>query len=180
MLITLGKSVWDTDLDMLAELLAVIDAQLETVLQRCDDPSLAGQLGYFDSAEHITGLGFVACQAYLTAIYGSLNVKKLNALSIGPHHSSGQTTVEIINHAANFWKHHDEWHLDKSGACQDRVRKAFDAVGFPVDLDYPLVGILSELVVPESAAFKSLVGKLRQWREEMRHVATKIEVGSQK
>ena len=165
------KSVIDPDLDMLAELLAVIDAQLESVLRGWRDASEADELGYFDRAEHATGLGFVACQAYLTATYGFLNVKKVPALSVGPRHKSGQTIVEIINHAANFWKHHEEWHLDKSQAHQDRVRKAFDTVGFSVDLDYPLSGILTELAVPDAAAFKPLLGKFEQWREKVREVA---------
>jgi hypothetical protein len=98
------KSVWDPDLDMLAEVLAVIDAQLETVLQGWENASEADELGYFDRAEHITGLGFVACQAYLTATYGFVSMKKLHALSVGPRHRDGQTIVEVINHAANFWK----------------------------------------------------------------------------
>jgi len=174
MFLTQGNSVcWDPDLEMLAEFLAVVDGQLEIILRGLTNAAEAYE-GYFDfdSAEHITGLGFVACQTYLTATYGFLNLKKLDALSAGPHHSSGQTIVQIINHAANFWKHHDEWHLDKSKAQQERVRYAFATIGFPVDLDYPLGGILADLAAPEPAAFKPLVARLEQWREELRGAVT--------
>jgi hypothetical protein len=164
--------VWDPDLDMLEEMLAVVDAQLESVQRDSENTSEADQLGYFDRAEHVTGLGFVACQAYLTATYGFLKLKKLGALSVGPRHASGQPIAEIINHAANFWKHHEEWQLDKSQGQQDRIRQAFATVGFPADLDYPLSGILAELTAPQAAAFKPLVSRLEAWREEVRADAT--------
>ena len=162
------QSIFDPDLDMLTEVLAVFDRHLAAILEGWEDASEADSLGYFDRAEHITGLGFVACQAYLTATYGFANVKKSDALSMGPRHASGQTIAQAINHAANFWKHHDEWHLDKSLAQQDRIMRAFDSIGFPVDLDYPLSGVLTELAVPGPAAFAPLLPKLDQWREEVR------------
>ena len=97
-----------------------------------------------DRAEHITGLGFAACQAYVTATHGVMNVGKSKAFAFGPCHGSGQRIVEIVNHAANYWKHREEWHLDKSSARQNRIRNAFEAIGFSVDLDYPLSGVITD------------------------------------
>jgi hypothetical protein len=104
----------------------------------------------------------------MTATYGFLNMQKSRALAVGPTHTTGQRVVEIVNHAANYWKHREEWHLDRSPANENRIRAAFDAVGFPVDLDYPLIGVLTELVDPEPAAFKPLVAKLASWRDDLR------------
>lgn len=134
-------SVVDLDLDLLAELLDVIDRQLDTVTGGWRSAEEADELGYFDRAEHITGFGFVACQAYITATYGFLKTPKLKALSVGPRHRSGHRVVELVNHAANYWKHHNEWPLYNSPGNQNRIRQAFDAVGFPVDIDYPLCGV---------------------------------------
>jgi hypothetical protein len=164
-----GIVLWDPDLDMLAEVLLVLDRQLETILDGWQDAAEEAEaLGYFDRAEHTTGLGFVACQAYMTATYGHLKIQKSIALTAGPLHRSGQRTVQIINHAANYWKHRDEWHLDKCTTNQTRIRIAFDAIGFPVDLDYPLSGVLTELASPDLAAFKPLVGQLVKWRDDLR------------
>jgi hypothetical protein len=35
-------------------------------------------------------------------------------LQLGPKHSDGNTIVKIINDAANYWKHNNEWSLDKT------------------------------------------------------------------
>jgi hypothetical protein len=167
-----ANKVFDPDLDLLAEVLGVIDGQLAVILGDWDVDAQAAEeaeaMGYFDRAEHITGLGFVAYQAYMTATYGYLRIAKPQALIVGPFHKSGQSVFEIINHAANYWKHRDEWHLDKSPGRENRIRDAFEAVGFPIDLDYPLSGILTELVAPEQPAAKPLVAKLATWRDGLR------------
>ena len=131
---------------------------------------MADQFGYFDQAEHVIGLGFVACQAYLTANYGLLKVGKPKALAVGPVHPAGQRLARIINDAANYWKHHAEWHCDRGPARQQQIRDTFKAVGFPVDFAYPLSGILSTLSDSEVAAFTPLVARLAAWRDELRAI----------
>lgn len=91
---------------------------------------------------------------------------------MGLVHPTGQRIVRIVNDAANFWKHHDEWHRDKSPARHKKIQDTFTAVGFPVALDYPLSGILSVLAGPGGAAFKPLVAKLAAWRDDLRAMAT--------
>jgi hypothetical protein len=164
-MLIIGGNVYDPDLDLLAELLLVIDRQLASIRSGCNDPEEADALGYFDRGEHVTGLGFVACQAYMTATRGSLCLDKSRALTVGPSHKSGQSVVAIINHAANYWKHHDEWSLDPSHANANRIREAFNDVGFPVDGHYALSNILAALVDPEPAAFKPLLATLASWRD---------------
>ena len=97
-----------------------------------------------------------------------MKVEKANAFSVGPCHKSGQRIAAIINHAANYWKHKEEWPLDKSPARKNRIRDAFDGLGFSVDSEYPLSGVLTEVVAPDAAAFTPLVAKLANWRDELR------------
>jgi hypothetical protein len=163
-----GAIFCDPDLDVLAEVLLVLDRHLESIIGEWETAEECEQCGNFDRAEHIMGLGFVACQAYIAATYGFLNVQKSDALSYGPCHRTGKRIVEIVNHVANYWKHHEEWHLEKSPARQNRIRDVFDTIGFPVDLDYPLSGVLTEVVASDPAAFHPLVAKLANWRDELR------------
>lgn len=168
MLLSRGQVAWDPDLDLLVEVLAVVDNHLAALGAKWQDASEADELGYFDRMEHMTGLGFVACQCYLVSIRGHLSCPKSMALSKGPRHHSGHTVVEIINLAANYWKHYDEWHLDKGEARQERIRNAFGSIGFSVDTEYPLSGVLAELATPDSASFAPLVSALTEWREALR------------
>jgi hypothetical protein len=163
-----GKVV-DYDLDLLVDVLEVLGKHLVLILQHSAvDPELADQFGDFDRAEHVTGLAFAACQTYLTATCGHVGVSKDRALAVGPLHPSGRRVVSIINHVANYWKHKDEWGLDRDKARQNRIAAAFDAIGFPVGAEYPLSGILTELCSPAEAAFSSLVPLLVAWRDDAR------------
>ena len=159
----------DLDLDLLHQLVRIIDQHLELLAQESvevDDPD---SFGYFDRMEHLTGLGFVACQTYMSSICGSLRIEKQKALVIGPMHSSGQTMAQIINSAANYWKHNSEWILEKSNRQRKRIEETFDLVGFPINTDYPLSGVLTELAFPKPAAFQPIVATLEVWRDELRN-----------
>lgn len=108
MVFFIDEKVVDYDLDLLRELLQLLDAQLDRLgkwAARADD---ADREGIYDSEEHVVGLGFVACQTYLVATYGAMLVKKPKALGFGPPHRSGYTIAQLVNHAANYWKHRDE------------------------------------------------------------------------
>ena len=64
--------------------------------------------------------------------------------SADPSTQSGLTIVEIINHAANFGKHDDEWSLFPPNPCE-----ALDAL-FVRNNEYPLTTILRALVFARS------------------------------
>jgi len=130
-----------------------IDKKLAEIIDRSNSVEDPDSLGYFDSAEHLTGLGFVACQAYMTAVYGVLRVEQLKALSYGPMHQRGKSIAQIVNDAANYWKHNNSWSLDKSPRQRKRIENTFNEVGFPVGTEYPLTeyplsGVLTELATP--------------------------------
>ncbi len=158
----------DFDLDLLKQLVPILDQHLIVMYQEAAQEEDLDSFGYYDNAEHITGLGFVACQTYMSSVCGFYRIEKQKALLVGTKHSSGQTKVRIINDAANYWKHNSEWPLEKSDKRRNDIEKTFESIGFPVDIDYPLCNVLAEIVSPEKAAFKPIIPILESWRDELR------------
>ena len=107
--------VHDYDMEFLRDLLELLDGHIERLSASVPQSVDAG--GAFESIEYIISVGLDACQSYLATTSSDLKVKKAVALKKGPVHPSGLTIVEIINHAANFGKHDDEWSLP-SNPCE--------------------------------------------------------------
>ncbi len=166
------RHLWiETELSRLNGLIAAIDDHLSGICNRSLESSDTDSFGLFDSAEHATGLGFVACQTYMATVYGTLQIEKRIALNFGTKHHGGMTKVQIINHAANYWKHNNEWALDRTVARQEAIERAFEFVGFPVGTDYPLSGVLTELSELQPASFRSVIGILETWKAELHNAA---------
>lgn len=166
------RTLWiEAELSRLSGLIATIDDHLSDICSRSLEAEDADSFGFFDSAEHAIGLGFVACQTYMAAIYGTLHIAKHRALKFGTKHLCGLTKVQIINHAANYWKHNNEWALDRTVARQEAIERAFESIGFPVDTDYPLAGVLTELATPSPASLRSVITILEAWKAELQDVA---------
>jgi hypothetical protein len=157
----------DYELSLLREIVLFIDQHLSQIIHNSMQVEDADSFGYFDSAEHITGLGFVACQTYMSAVYGLMGIEKQKALVVGPLHASGKTKVQIINHAANYWKHNNEWTFGHNQKQMKNIEEAFDSVGFPVNTDYPLSGILAEIATPEEARFEAIIHILELWQGKL-------------
>jgi hypothetical protein len=98
----------DVHLQLLAELLYVLDGhyqRIERAIRESPDPDAFGE---FDRGEHLIGLAFVACQTYIAATCGRSKLAKREALDVGAPMAGGLTAARLLNHAANFWKHHRE------------------------------------------------------------------------
>jgi hypothetical protein len=168
-------NVSDLELGFLEKHLSLIDAQLDRVVadgKGCGDPDAFGVL---DDIESLAGLGFVACQRYLTATYGWMRLTKQAALTVGPKHHSGFTVVEVVNHAANFWKHHDEWNPGKKTKQQERTEEALVSLG-ALPSDYPVTRVLTEIA--GGYLFKSLMRDMASWSKEL-HAPPKASGGEQ-
>jgi hypothetical protein len=165
-LLTSGK-IFDLDLNTLKEILQVLDDQIERLnreAENCLDAD-AESLGIYDRAEATIGLGFVACQQYLTATYGFLKVKKDAALAAGPtHEDSGMYFAQIVHHAANFWKHHEEWQIE--GSPHPKTAEAFQKLGLDTRASYVLSNVLAKIASP--TGFRSLLPQLEKWRDALR------------
>jgi hypothetical protein len=156
--------VSDLELGFLEKHLSLINAQIDIVVtdaKGCGDPDAFGVL---DDIESLVGLGFVACQRYLTAVYGWMKLTKSMALAVGPAHHSGLTIAEIANHAANYWKHQDEWRSEKKTKQQERTEAAIGSVG-ALPSDYPITQVLMELTGDYD--FKPLLHYLASWHDEL-------------
>lgn len=161
MFLRTSTGIFDFDLESLQEILHVLDTQLETINSEAANYPDADSFGTYDGVEPIIGLGFVACQQYLASTYGYLKVEKGQALLVGPAHRSGMSVAEIINHSANFWKHHEE-------GIRGTTERALQHLGFTSETDYVLSNVLADVVSPEPACFRSLVPLLEAWRDALR------------
>lgn len=126
---------FERELETLLSLVNSLDVRLHEVIRKNLDAEDADQFGYFDVAEHITGLAFVACQTYIATVCGGIGIDKSDAIKKGPQHAGGLSKAQIIKHAANYWKHNNEWPLTKTDRRRETIEKAFASVGFPVGTD---------------------------------------------
>ncbi len=154
----------ENELETLLSLVRLLDKQLGDLSDRSVEVEDADAYGHFDTMEHLVGLAMVTAQTYVATVCGAIALEKRLALKTGPTHSGGKTKVEIINHAANYWKHNNEWSTERSDRRRRAIEEAFDSVGFPVGTDYPLSGVLTELSDPELASLEALARILTEWK----------------
>lgn len=158
----------DFEIDLLRNLINVLDIQFQKLAEdigKCPDPD---SFGLFDLAEGMAGMGFVTCQWYLTTTYGWLKIDKPSALKLGPEHSSGLTIVEIINHAGNYWKHHEEWLASKREKDAERIIAAFTKLGIDCENGYALTSVLASVNRQEKyMQFVPLIPLLEEWAKEV-------------
>ncbi len=159
----------DFNLDFLRRAAVLIDASLD----RLDRESGASQdpdaFGIFDEAEYLVGFGFVACQTYLTAIASQSTLKgeKRKALSLGPLHRTGQSMAQLVNAAANYWKHSPEWSLDTPSIQAKQTLEVISRLGVDTSAPYPTANMLYEILTPHPARFAPLLPFLTQWRNTL-------------
>lgn len=157
--------------NLLKALVEAIDARLDKLdwtVKACPD---ADGWGLLDIGEALCGMGFVACQQYITAVASDWRLSKQDALSCGPRHSCGARLVAIVNDAANAWKHSDEWSLSDSPS--KRAERTLGGLSRIVPEDtnceYVLAEILSRLSEPEQKGrFRNLLPLLIEWADDLR------------
>ena len=161
-----GKPAIDYDLNVLQEIASVLDERLDAIERQIESGAEADWYG--DTAEGFCGVGFVACQQYIVATASWLKVGKGTALGCGPVHPCGNTVASIVNHAANYWKHSDEWELGNSQAQEARTQDGLDAILADFESGYPLTVILARLVHPsKKRRFGELIPLLIEWRDDL-------------
>lgn len=153
--------------EYLEEILEVLDRKIigiERQAQACGDPD---GWGLCDSMENFVGFGFVACQAHLVSVASSFKIDKMTALRLGPTCRSGATVAEAINHAANLWKHVDEWVLGRSQRQQAITEAGLVASGVAPEATNPYSLVLLEIVAPQPFRFASVLPLLESWRQDL-------------
>jgi hypothetical protein len=158
-----GDDLIDLDLELLERLLAVIDQEIEHVEAKSEKHPDPDGFGFYDRIEGLAGLGFVACQQYIELTYRQLGLRP-NALQVGPRHPADAAVAEIVNSAANFWKHSGGW--DGQDSRERRTRDVLDRI-FPSSDPYPLSNILHRLLTPEATRFARVLPVLEEWRNDL-------------
>ncbi len=166
MYIKVGSEVVDPAYELLSELLYMIDEKLfdiSTQITQSIDPESDGLT---DKGEYFIGVGFTAIQQYLTETLILTKISKNFALYLGPKYSEKTTYVEIINAAANWWKHEAEWFPEgpkRSGS----IKNAEVIYAAAQSEQYFLSNLLANLVAPSKPSMCSLLPRLRAWRQSL-------------
>jgi hypothetical protein len=158
---------YDFDHDMLVSVSTGLDAHLERVRQYANHED-ADTWDVLHDIDNIVGLGFTAAQTYLTSVSRALRMRRTEAISRGPKHAGGFTIAQIVNEAANFWKHRDEWEEEATEAPRDKRRartiEVLSAAGVDLKADYPLSSLLERLKV---ATVRNIADALIPWRDHL-------------
>ena len=161
--------ICDWDMAFLGTVLKLLDSRLEeldAVAATTSDPESHGVCDHY---EEVCGVGFVACQRYLAAACGWLKIEKHVALTKGPRVPSGLTIAQAVNHAANYWKHHDEWSGEETER-ELKTKRAIEGFGGTIGHDYPLSCVLAE-TTNRTCRLTDLIPRLEEWRNEIRNGA---------
>lgn len=158
----------DFDLDFLQSAVVLIDSGLERLepeIQASPDPDM---FGIYDEVEYIAGFGFVACQTYMTAVVGRSRIEKRQSLTFGPKHKTGRPIVQIVNAAANYWKHSSEWSLDAPTTQAKQTLEVIASLDIDTDMGhYPVMNTLYTILAPNPTRFANLIPLLIQWRDAL-------------
>jgi hypothetical protein len=156
--------ILDFDLEFLEEAAALVDARLERLGRETHANPDPDSFGIFDQIEYITGFGFVACQTYTTAVANRRKLEKRRALELGPSHRTGRSMAQLVNAAANHWKHSPEWSLDTPSTQAKQTLEVIQSLGVDTNGSYPMANTLHEILRPLPARFANLIPFLIQWR----------------
>ncbi len=127
------------------------------------DMEQEGDSGFFGYEDYFAGVGFAAGQRYITSVLGAFKMKKQQGLSIGPVFAPGVTYADLINAAANYWKHSDEWDFDDLKGQQRATRDIIVSAGVTVGVNECVASnVFHRLGL---RAFAELVPVLSKWSD---------------
>jgi hypothetical protein len=162
------RQLVDYDLQFLDELTALLDRRLDELEREMDGHPDPDAWGFLDSWDATAGLGFVACQNYLTAVVGKGSKKA--CLPLGPTHAAGDSIASIVNAGANYVKHHaearplDDLHLvavmHRLNVWEWNASQERDGA-----ISYPMGNLLFEALKPAPRRFGELLPLLERWRD---------------
>jgi len=173
MYLQFDSGIYDRDLLLLQDLFAILDPRLDRVEGDITSSFDPDQMGHFDEAEYLCGMGFVACQRYLAATYGCSGIAKSTALALGPFHNGGEPIARILNSAANYWKHVDEWDpysvivYDQHALQANQLATIRTIETVTAWDDYTCANLLVALTAPSEPRFRELLPLLEAWRDQL-------------
>jgi hypothetical protein len=109
----MGLLDFDEELDLLIMSLRAIEPLFKKtnslILEKIRDGEGITSIDLTHRSEFLCGLAFVICQKYIKASLGWIRLDLSTSLKLGKQFNSELSYVQIINAAANYWKHSDEW-----------------------------------------------------------------------
>lgn len=167
MLINSQDKVHDITIGQLCELLKIIDAKL-CEINECISKSIDPESdGFFDRGEYFIGIGFVAIQQHLSESLIGMDLDKKEAFSLGIIHSSGISSIWIINAAANWWKHEAEW-WEKKKVPKNGERAAEIIMDISNQTEYALSNVLASFSESKDLSFiKNIIPHIERWTKEV-------------
>ena len=159
--------IFDFDLNFLEDAAALVDTRLDLLDKEAEESPDPDSFGVYDQIEYITGFGLVACQTYATAIASRTKLEKREAFARAPMHRTGRSMVQLINAAANHWKHSSEWPLDAITGQAKRTLDVIRSLGVDTEVSYPVSRTLFRILTPLPArvVWANLIPFLVQWRD---------------
>ena len=160
------RQMFDFDLSFLEEMVAVLDRRLQRLDREIKDHPDPDGWGLLDRSDYATGVGFIVCQNYLTAVIGE-DFDKKRSLALGPVHARGVTIASAIWAGANYAKHRPEGepHHETVDTLRAFGVLAADPPESGRNYDYPLANLLYELLTPQPIRFATVLPLLEQWRD---------------
>ncbi len=174
--ITLDESIIIGEVARLREWIRFVDSRVDVVNKLYKENTQVKLPGYqqdmivdetIDNVEFEVGVGFVVCQRFLTSIYGLYGLDKKKALNAGPAYCDNYSKAELVNHAANYWKHRDEWDKNNNKNRENKIKEALKSVGADENCD-PLMKMLTEISPNNEPRFESLVDELEKWSDDVK------------
>lgn len=165
----------DWRIDTLEYVVVGIDAGLAAIDARIGNPKWYDGGDALDDAEPLLGLGLVAFQTYATGTVSDLNqirrscgktaLTKRQCYNHDLAKVNGMVTrIQLINSAANYFKHHDEWDSWPTGkqiGAEDVKNLAL--LGITRKADHPCIKAVELLC---GTSWKMIVMRqiVREWR----------------
>ncbi|MGQ7818249.1 hypothetical protein ACUTAH_21685 [Metapseudomonas furukawaii] len=165
------------ELWLLRDCLSLLDAKLAELSTQIEIAGHPEVDGLADKAEYYAGLGFVAMQRFLTSIQSRSGMEKVDSLRFGESYGGVVFVVEVINAAANYWKHEDEWGLLKIVGCDTsalngRPRNTVETLEKITPWDsYTCSNVVAALNADGEVRMLPLLGYLEEWRLALKNGA---------
>jgi hypothetical protein len=131
-------------------------------------------------SEFLSGLAFTICQKYLKTTLGWIKIDLNTALKLGKQFNSELSYVRIINEAANYWKHMDEWNVVSFTPAENNLyninirdsnklkRQAQNTLNVLQEVtqwsDYTCFNVLFQLTLNRDYSLLNLIPILKEWR----------------
>lgn len=151
---------------VLQDFLELVDREIESINSQIKELGHPEINGLADRGEYFIGIGFAAVQQHLVESIMFTGLEKIEALNLGPIHSSGISCANLINSCANWWKHESEWwdNPKSESKGQYSILHVTEVTESPM---YQLSNVLASLCPKNEFCFKAIIPKIIEWKLEV-------------